>query len=79
MKIWKMKLVQEEIGTLDGHFILPMIGRVQKKMKSVCSSCNKKITSEKFLGGIKKEMPNMLFHVECVEQNEKGNLLNKGN
>lgn len=79
MKIRKPSFVMTEIGMLDAHLILPTAGRIKRQMKTICRACNQNITEEKFLGGFKAGMPNMLFHIECVPENERGEAVGGAN
>jgi hypothetical protein len=72
-KVWALK----DIGPLDGHLILPMALRMTRGMKTVCEACGKNVIDDKFLGGFKKGFHNMVFHVECVPENERGNTMGK--
>lgn len=75
MKIRERAYVQKEIGFLDAHMILPMAGRIRANMKTICESCGEHIKDEKFIGGFKHGRHNMLFHLDCVPEEDRGKLV----
>lgn len=70
MEIREKSFVMRNIGKLDGYLILPTARRIAFGMKTICEKCGKSVTDEKFLGGFKKGMHNMIFHVSCVPESD---------
>ena len=73
MKIRQKVYVMREIGQLDFHLIFPTEGRNRSGIKTICQACGNQVEDERFLAGFKKGKPNMIFHLACVPEHERGN------
>ena len=59
----------------SGHIRLPMAGRINRGMKTLCFICMKPITDEYFIGGFIEGQPNVMLHESCFDGIEDEPLL----